>query len=463
MTAAHPATAPGLLRLMFGLSAPVGRRPYLIIGVCLMALKYAFDAGLIHLTTGVFWAPWQYLSPAISTREAFTAEAPWLLPVLALTSLPFLWIGLTMSVRRAIDAGRPPALGLLFLFPGLNYLAMLYLAAQPSAPATPAPPGSPEPGSGIQAAVVGAGVGAAVGVVMAGVGGFMLGEYGTVLFLVTPVIMGAGSGWWFNRAGRRRLGETAAVGALTVLVAGGAMLLFAIEGVVCLTMAAPLAMPLAIGGAFIGRRIAAAPGGGRPIQALIVLLALPLTMGFESSLPPVEELRAVTTAAVIDAPPEAVWPHVIAFSELPPPHELVFAAGIAYPMRARIEGQGVGAVRHCEFSTGAFVEPITRWQPPHRLSFDVVAQPAPMHETSPYRHLHPPHLDGYFRSRRGEFRLTALPGGRTRLEGTTWYALDLAPMAYWTLWSDGLVHAIHRRVLDHIGREAEAGGRRPAR
>ncbi|MCP4817396.1 MAG: hypothetical protein GY888_33175 [Planctomycetaceae bacterium] len=112
-------------------------------------------------------------------------------------------------------------------------------------------------------------------------------------------------------------------------------------------------------------------------------------------------------------------------------------------------------MRRCEFSTGAFVEPITAWEPGRRLAFDVESQPAPMHELSPYRHVHPPHLDGYLRSKRGEFRLVALPGGRTRLEGSTWYELELYPQDYWTLWSDGCIHLIHRRVLDHVKDLAE--------
>jgi hypothetical protein len=119
-------------------------------------------------------------------------------------------------------------------------------------------------------------------------------------------------------------------------------------------------------------------------------------------------------------------------------------------MRARIDGAGVGAVRRCEFSTGAFVEPITVWDAPRRLAFDVAAHPAPMAEWSPYRHVTPPHLEGYLRSRHGEFRLTALEGGRTRVDGTTWYEVGMAPAAYWTLWSDALLHAVHGRVLRHV-------------
>ena len=44
-------------------------------------------------------------------------------------------------------------------------------------------------------------------------------------------------------------------------------------------------------------------------------------------------------------------------------------------MKARIEGEGVGAIRYCSFSTGDFVEPITAWEKPHRLAFDVVKNP----------------------------------------------------------------------------------------
>ena len=53
-------------------------------------------------------------------------------------------------------------------------------------------------------------------------------------------------------------------------------------------------------------------------------------------------------------------------------------------------------------------------------------------------------------SRRGEFRLTALPEGRTRLEGSTFYTLAIYPEMYWVGWSEALLHAIHHRVLSHI-------------
>jgi len=117
----------------------------------------------------------------------------------------------------------------------------------------------------------------------------------------------------------------------------------------------------------------------------------------------------------------------------------------------------VGAVRHCEFSTGAFVEPITVWEPPHRLAFDVTQSPPSMQEWSFYAKLEPPHLEHAFRSVRGEFRRVPLPGGRTRLEGSTWYELDMGPVAYWRIVCDSIVQRIHRRVLEHVAALSEAG------
>ena len=123
-------------------------------------------------------------------------------------------------------------------------------------------------------------------------------------------------------------------------------------------------------------------------------------------------------------------------------------------MQARIEGEGVGAVRHCEFTTGAFVEPVTIWDPPHLLAFNVIDQPEPMHEWSPYEEVYAPHLEDTMLSQKGQFELIKTETG-TLLRGTTWYTLDLAPGAYWRLWSDFVVHRIHMRVLKHVKRLSE--------
>jgi uncharacterized protein YndB with AHSA1/START domain len=248
--------------------------------------------------------------------------------------------------------------------------------------------------------------------------------------------------------------QTARVILMELVLVSAGILCFGLEGLICLLMAAPLAIPLALAGVTLGRTFANGRQD-RPTRLLLSLLVLPAGAVFDSTNLPDRAAHEVRSVVEIDAPAERVWENVIAFPALPEPTEWWFRAGLAYPRYASIEGRGVGAVRYCVFSTGAFVEPITAWEPGRRLAFDVTSFPEPMRELSPYRGIHPPHLDGYLRSRRGEFRLIPLAGGRTRLEGRTWYELDMAPAIYWEAITDGVIHSIHRRVLVHIKRESE--------
>jgi uncharacterized membrane protein YhaH (DUF805 family) len=441
----------GLGRLLFGLRQPVSQRAFIATGFGLMTLKYTVDATAIHLAAGVLWTPLDYLNPLFQDRGRKLADAPsWFLFVMALWTLPFLWIGASMSMRRAIDAGRSGWLGLVFFLPVLNYLMMLWLCVLPHVdPARLVVEERPTVvDDHLKSALfsVVAGVVIVAGLTVLSV--YVNQQYGRLLFLGVPFLLGVFSAVIHNHASLKTYKSTVLVAFTALAIAACALLLFALEGVVCLVMALPLALPLTLGGATLGWALVTAR---RPstTELSLALLALPLLSLFEERWTTVETFEVVTTIEV-DAPPSAVWPNVIRFTELPPPEHWLFRTGIAYPLRARIEGAGVGAVRHCEFSTGAFVEPITAWIEPTRLSFDVVDQPDPMEEWSFYANVHPPHLDRSFRSVRGEFRLVALPGGRTRLEGSTWYTLDIHPAWYWRALSEPLLHAIHGRVLRHV-------------
>lgn len=423
-----------------------------------MLFKYAVDAAAVWLATGTLWTPLDYLLPLWTLRaQRLGAEHLWLQWVLVAWALPFLWIGVSMTMRRAVDAGRTPWLSLVFFLPVLNYVTMLVLAALPSAP-HPRGAGSTGPAVDLRltAALKSIAAGLAVALPTILISVLVFERYTASLFLGTPFSLGAITAYIYNRSGPRSARQTLEVVLIALLILSGAVILFALEGLICVAMAFPIAAAVAWLGAVLGRVIArVAPdeeytGSGMALLVpLVGLLGVPVSPGMP---------REVVTVIEINAPPERVWPHVVAFSDLPEPDEWLFRTGLAYPVRARIDGVGVGAVRHCEFSTGAFVEPITVWDAPRRLAFDVVAQPVPMQEWSPYRRVYAAHLDAEFRARRGEFRLIALPGGRTRLEGSTWYDLELHPRPYWSLYADAVVHAIHRRVLRHVARLAESQG-----
>lgn len=440
---------PGLA-ILFSLHGRVDRKTYALVGFSLMLFKYAVDAGVIFGFTGEFWTPLDYLSPLLGPRTTKLGALPAETHVLlGLWTLPFMWIGVTMTIRRVYDTGVSAWWGLLFFVPIVNYMQMLILCLR----------GSKEREQHVCApspAVVSAALSSALRAVFFSLllGGLMfvfqiygLRGYGAALFAGTPFMLGVIGGFIYNRPQRRSILGTVGVVTLSALIACAGLLLFVAEGLICIAMVLPLLIPVTILGGLVGRALAPVTIGAAPTA--LVLLIVPGISGLETGVRQPASYEVIT-AVEIEAPPQQVWSNVIAFSDLPEPSRFLFHLGVAYPMRARIDGHGVGAVRHCEFSTGAFVEPITHWDEPLRLSFDVIAQPQALDEMSPFRDLSPPHLDGYMRSVRGEFRLILLSGNRTRLEGSTWYELRLYPAAYWSLWSDAIVHRIHTRVLEHI-------------
>lgn len=439
----------------------------MIWGFALAALKFMIDTGIVYAFTKKTWSPLGYILPSVVLRDESIGSVPGSMHVLLIAAaMPFLWIGVTMSVRRAADAGVSPWLGVGFLVPVFNYLTIAALSVIPTRreatwePArlspyrvggveTAGPPSGVELPSGVRAALLGLAACIGLGLTMLWLTVYALGAYGVALFFATPFTMGAVSALIYNTPYQRSIGRTLGLAVLGTVLTGSVVLLFAIEGVICLAMAFPIAAVLSVVGALLAWVISSSARTGHARNPAAMLMLLPALAVGEAKLSE-PTLRHVTTTIEIDAPPSRVWPNVIGFSDLPAPPRWLYRLGIAYPMRARIHGSGVGAVRHCEFSTGPFVEPITVWDEPRRLAFDVTSQPPSMTEWSPYQSVKAPHLEGYMVSKGGEFRLVPLPGGRTRLEGTTHYTLAIYPELYWVAYGEVLLHGIHGRVLDHI-------------
>lgn len=269
------------------------------------------------------------------------------------------------------------------------------------------------------------------------------GVYGWTIFLLVPSLLGALTAWVFRPASGTK---AASWGALSTVAALALFLLAGLEGLICIAMALPLAAPLGALGGWLAFRAASGKLNSRGV-ALLLLLP-PASIGVDTQVqPPIFEVRS---SVEIVATPEQVWQHVVVVSEIPGPQEWYFRSGVAYPTRARIHGSGVGATRYCDLSTGPIVEPVEIWDAPRVLQFRVTETPAPLVEWSPYEHVTPKHLHGYFMSKRGRFQLTRLANNHTLLEGTSWYQHGLWPAQYWRWWSDAIVHRIHMRVLNHI-------------
>jgi hypothetical protein len=282
-------------------------------------------------------------------------------------------------------------------------------------------------------------------------------QYGWGVFVAVPVCQGILAAVLFGYRTPRSLGQCVLVAELSIALAGALLLAVALEGAICIAMAAPIAFFFAGIGGVLGYQLQRYTIVARsPVVPLVILLAAPALMAADWIAPRTPPPLVVTTSIVVHAPAAVVWRDVVTFPALASPTEPIFKFGVAYPQRARIVGTGRGATRYCEFSTGAFVEPITTWDEPRVLAFDVIHNPDPMQEWTPYKHLTTPHLKGYLTAERGEFRLVPQGNGDTLLIGTTWYRDNVWPAGYWRLWSDAIIHAIHMRVLEHIKHLAES-------
>lgn len=450
-------------------SGTIGRGAYALVGLLGFAFKHNLDR---LVATFGFHRPWGLFNYWVPVRDVARitelrgSEAVFLGTMVAI-SLPFIWVGVVLTMKRLRSAGLPTHLVALFFLPFLNLFFFLILCLWPehdsSAEESKAGPRKESllarvfPESALGSAAVALLITVPVGFGMALLGVQVLGNYGWGLFVALPFTLGFAAALVYGIRQPRSMIGCVGVASLSVALLGAALLALSFEGIICLMMATPIALPL---GAF-GGLCAYGIQKRRWLQtdAPVLLSALLLVVpGIEwaehvAATPPPTFM--VRTALDIQAPPEKVWQQVVAFSEIPPPAEWMFRAGIAYPMRAEMRGSGAGAERHCVFSTGAFVEPIKVWDEPRLLKFSVTSNPPPMEEWTPYRHIEPRHLHGFLVSEGGQFLLTPLANGATRLEGTTWYRHGLWPSAYWQVWSDAIIHRIHLRVLRHIRDEVE--------
>ena len=283
-----------------------------------------------------------------------------------------------------------------------------------------------------------------------------LQQYGLALFVGLPIYCGVLPIIIYAHRHNRTHWEAVGIACLTLLVVGFAVIVFALDGLICILMAAPLACLLAFAGALVANFLMSSRHKTRNMMPMLIACALlPFMVGFEAryDLPP--PTSVVVSSIDIAATPETIWKFIPEIPSIPGPSEMIFRTGLAYPVRSEMEGSGVGSKRLCILSTGPLHETVTAWNPGHLLRFDVTSCPPSMHELSIYHDLQTPHLENFMISEWGQFELIPLDATHTRLEGTSQYHNRMWPSQYWLPISDWIVHRIHVRVLNFIKLEAE--------
>ena len=282
------------------------------------------------------------------------------------------------------------------------------------------------------------------------------GYFGLAIFAGLPFATGVSSGVIIRRAGGT-FGQ--AIGASMTLIGAVILILcsMAMEGIICVFMAAPFGAGLAFLGATAGYFLARKRVADGTLQSAAWLSIVAL-VALEGWNPPAPLEDIASSEVIINAPAARVWAELHDIRDLPKTENLLFQFGVAHPMGTVTDGQGVGAARLCKLSTGDMPEIITVWKPGQELRFKVLSTPPSMRELGFFgQTIDATHLHSAYASLEGGFKLTTLPDGRTKLVGESHYLLNIAPAAYWNLWTKEIVHMVQLRVLEHVKTRAEAG------
>lgn len=107
-------------QLLFGLKDPVPQKPYFFWGLILMFLKYLGEILIYFIACKKFLTPINYFTPILMLRyPGYQESSDWFMPIIVLWTLPFIWVGVSMSIRRAADAN----ISNFFLYPCFKLLA----------------------------------------------------------------------------------------------------------------------------------------------------------------------------------------------------------------------------------------------------------------------------------------------------------------------------------------------------
>ena len=232
------------LSQLYRWSGNINRKDYILWGLILFGLKYNLD----RLTAWAFEKSWYFSDYFIQADRLglMELETPDLLfygAILA-QSIPFIWVGTALCVKRLRDANLNAWLVLFFFIPFINLLLFILLSALPSANKK----GTPKqsffsrliPKNKYGSATFSVGITLLLSSLLLGFFINFLEAYGWGLFIGIPFFLGFGS--VIIHGYHNKLNYWQALGVMTLAVLFFNLLIFllAFEGIICLAMAFPL-------------------------------------------------------------------------------------------------------------------------------------------------------------------------------------------------------------------------------
>ena len=208
-------------------SGTVDRGPYALVGLIGFTLKHNLDR---LVAAFVFHRPWTLFNYWVPVRNVARVtglgggDAVFLATMVVL-SLPFVWVGVTLTAKRLRSANLPSALVILFFVPFLNLLFFLFLCLVPARNSDVTQPEAKPPRATFLARVIPeSALGSAAlsllftvpaGLGMAVMSAQLLRNYGWGLFVALPFTMGFAAALIYGVRQPRSLGGCMGVACLS--------------------------------------------------------------------------------------------------------------------------------------------------------------------------------------------------------------------------------------------------------
>jgi len=275
-----------------------------------------------------------------------------------------------------------------------------------------------------------------------------------------PLSLGFIAVWFGPYRDTRRIGDLIVAPWLSSLACLACALVLVWEGIICIVIWLPLVIILSLlGGLSAGICLAIFKSKRDRNYCVAVIALLPFAIAPLEHFHAVSaEVKTVPTQIKIHAAARTVWNQIRSvplISEREQYFSVSHLLGFPRPLEARLIGEGVGAVRRATFEHGVlFVETITEWDEPRRLSFSIRADTKNIPPTTFDEHV----IVGgkYFDVLNGSYSIEDAGGGDVILHLSSEQRLSTRFNFYSHFWTEYLMADLQNYILRIIKNRCEA-------
>ena len=116
-----------IYKQLFSWQGDVGRGVYASTGFVLFFFKWNLDRIISGYFFSITWLPYQYMMPDIDLQDKKNLAL-----ILSLTALPFIYLGILLTIKRLRAIGTPTFLAVLFFIPFVNLIFFMLLSVLPT-------------------------------------------------------------------------------------------------------------------------------------------------------------------------------------------------------------------------------------------------------------------------------------------------------------------------------------------